>query len=159
MYSSLISIASSPGWENSTPYNPPGTLNGYTNPQQTYSTSIVGELACPSRAYEGMVCNTSVIYVKEDASFSGAVGSPIHNIDRGQNTSTIPVGGGDSGGPVFTTPSGHLNIEGIIDALGGAIACKTYTYRNNNGNDCSCTIYYFDFASQAAVWGVSLKTN
>ena len=140
-------------WENSTPYNPPGTLNGYTNPQQTYSTSVVGELVCPSGAYEGMVCNTNVIYVKETANFGGTL---YNNIDRAQNTSTIPVGGGDSGGPVFTTPSGHLNIEGIIEARGDAIACRTYTVR---GSDCSYTIYYFDFATQAALWGVTLKTS
>lgn len=143
-------------WQNSSPYNPPGTLNGYTNPQETETTSIVGELVCPSGAYEGMVCNTEVLYVLESASIPGAVGSPLINMDRAQNTSTIPVGGGDSGGPVFTTPSGHLNIEGVIEAHGDAIACKTYTQR---GNDCSCTIYYFDFAAQAGLWGVSLKKS
>jgi hypothetical protein len=57
---------------------------------------------------------------------------------------------------VFTTPSGHLNVEGIIEARGNAIACKTHTGR---GSDCSYTIYYFDFATQAALWGVSLKTS
>jgi len=139
-------------WENSTPRNPPGTLNGYRNPQQTYSTSVVGELVCPSGAYEGMVCNTQVIYVKETVN----IGGTLYNIDRAQNTSTIPVGGGDSGGPVFTIPSDHLNIEGIIEARGDAIACKTYTGR---GPDCSYTIYYFDFATQAALWGVTLKTS
>jgi hypothetical protein len=139
-------------WENSTPYNPPGTLNGYRNPQQTHSTSVVGERVCPSGAYEGMVCNTNVLYVKETVNIGGI----LYNIDRAQNTSTIPVGAGDSGGPVFTTPSGHLNVEGIIEARGDAIACKTYTYR---GSDCSYTIYYFDFSTQAAVWGVTLKTS
>jgi hypothetical protein len=140
-------------WENSTPYNPPGTLNGFTNPQQSYSTSVVGELVCPSGAYEGLVCNTKVLFVKEDANFGGGI---LHNIDRAQNTSAIPVGSGDSGGPVFTTPSGHLNIEGIIEARGDPIPCKTYAGR---GSACSSTIYYFDFATQAAVWGVTLKTS
>ncbi|MGD0705075.1 MAG: hypothetical protein ABSA02_34955 [Trebonia sp.] len=139
-------------WQNSTPYNPPGTLNGYTNPQETHSTSVVGELVCPSGAYEGMVCSTTVLFAKETVN----IGGDLYNIDRAQNTSAIPVGGGDSGGPVFSTPPGHLNVEGVIEARGDAIACKTYTFR---GADCSHTIYYFDFAAQAAVWGVVLKTS
>jgi hypothetical protein len=28
-----------------------------------------------------------------------------------------------------------------------------------SGSDCSYIIYYFDFATQAALWGVSLKTS
>lgn len=48
------------------------------------------------------------------------------------------------------------HVEGIIEARGYAIACRTYTVR---GYDCSYTIYYFDFATQAALWGVSLKTS
>lgn len=140
-------------WENSTPYSPPGTLNGYTNPQETDSTSVVGELVCPSGAYEGMVCGTSVLYVKQTEVIGGFT---LYNIDRAQNTSAIPTGGGDSGGPVFTTPSGHLNVEGVIEAGGDTIACKTYPSR---GSSCSHTVYYFDFLSQAAVWGVKLKTS
>lgn len=140
-------------WENSTPYNPPGTLNGYRNPQQAYSTSVAGELVCPPGAYEGMVCDTQVIYVKETVN----IGGTLYNTDRAQNMSAIPAGGGDSGGPAFTIPSDHLNIEGIIEARGDAIACKTCTVR---GPDCSYTIYYYSgFATQAALWGVTLKTS
>lgn len=139
-------------WENSTPYDPPGTLNGYTNPQETYTRSVVGELVCPSGAYEGMVCGTKVLYVNETV----VIGRTLYHIDRAQNTSAIPVGGGDSGGPVFTTPPDHLNIEGIIEARGDAIPCQTYPSR---GSECSYTIYYFDFESEAAIWGLALKKS
>ena len=140
-------------WENNTPYNPPGTLNGFQGLQASSSTSVVGELVCPSGAYEGMVCGTKVLFVKETINLNGLT---YKNIDRAQNTTTIPVGGGDSGGPVFTGPTGALNVEGIIEARGNGIPCRTYPQR---GSDCSATIYYFDFATQAAVWGVTLKKS
>lgn len=140
-------------WENSTPYSPPGTLNGYRNPQETYSTSVAGELVCPSGADEGLVCNTSVVYAKETVDLSGFT---EYNVDRAQNTSAIPVGPADSGGPVFSTPPGHLNVEGVIEGRGDPIECVNYSSR---GDNCSHTIYYFDFQTQAALWGVTLKTS
>lgn len=137
-------------WQNNTPYNPPGTLNGYYNPQTTYSTSVQGELVCPSGAYEGMVCGTGVWFVKQNIVIAGRTYS---NIDRAANTTTQPTGEGDSGGPVFTTPSGHLNVEGVIEAGGAQQACQKYAVR---GNYCSDTIYYFDFQTQMNHFGLGL---
>lgn len=146
-------------WENYQPYDPPGNLDGFSNPQETYSTSVDGELVCPSGAYEGMVCGTEVLYADQTETFSSDKGNEtVHDVDRAQNTSQIPVGGGDSGGPVFTTPPNHLNVEGVILARGDAIECVNYNYR---GEDCSYTIYYEDFESlMKDVWtGWELKTS
>lgn len=146
-------------WQNSQPYNPPGTLNGYTNPQQTYSSSVVGELVCPSGGYEGMVCSTKVLLVNQTVTFGDGYGGSeiVHHVVRAQNTAQIPLGQGDSGGPVFSTPPGHLNVEGVILGEGDGIQCSTYPQR---GVDCSYTIYYADFpALMSGAWsGWELKT-
>ncbi len=145
--------ASNLDWQNSQPYNPPTTFNGFTNPQLTYSKSIQNELVCASGAKEGMVCNTTVLYADMDVVIKGVT---YHHIDRAQNTSAVLAGPGDSGGPVFATPPGHLNMEGVMEAAGEVIPCVTYPAR---GTTCSHTLYYQDFGSMASHWGVVLKTS
>lgn len=146
-------------WENYQPYNPPGTLNGFTNPQQTYTTSIPGELVCPSGAYEGMVCGSQVLYVRQtipNACYPQGC-MDVYYMDRAQNTSQIPTGAGDSSAPVFTTPPNHLNIEGILVYGGDLIPCINYPAR---GVNCSHTFYYTDIAALWSHWtNWHLKTS
>jgi hypothetical protein len=73
----------------------------------------------------------------------------LTNMDRAQNTSRIPVGGGDSGAPVFTTPPNHLNIEGIMISEGDKIPCVNYPTR---GTNCSYTFYYTDIEALLVRW-------
>jgi hypothetical protein len=140
-------------WENTLPYNPPTTLNGYTNPQQSFSHSVLGEHVCSDGAFEGLVCNAVVDYADITAYFADGQ-FRVHAYRA--TASVIDGGQGDSGGPVVSLP-GHVNVEGIIDEANDFVNCINYS--SIRGDVCTKKVWYIDFVAQANVWGVVLKTN
>lgn len=152
-------------WQNNLPYNPPTSFNGYSNPQQSFSHSVLGENVCTEGAYDGQVCNSVVDYANVTAHFSN--GSIRYHAYRA-TASVINGGHGDSGGAVVSLP-GHVNVEGVIDAGNGPdfIDCilypdRNYTYLNGmwyHTPACVKDTWYIDFIDQANIWGVVLLTG
>lgn len=137
------------------------TLDWRTSASSTAQVNVSpslggGASVCASGAYEGEVCGAQINaafdgYCYFDGTFK------VCGIVRAAKAGIAVAGSGDSGGPIYrVTPSGGLDVAGIVKGGGDLFYCPNMTA---GARYCSDTLYYTEIGLILNKNKVTVKTS